>query len=58
MLATLSVMVMLLAINVAALNRLSREVKGVERRQIQRLDPSHKPPFRASQTVTNQPSAK
>jgi type II secretory pathway component PulK len=39
-LALLAVMVMLIAANAATLNRLNREVKGLEKRQIQRLDPS------------------
>jgi len=58
LLALLSVMLMLIAINTATLNRLTREVKGLEKRQTQRLDPSLKPPLRPSQTATNAPSAK
>lgn len=58
LLALLTVMVMLIAINTATLNRLAREVKGLEKRQIQRLEPSVKTPSRPSQTSTNQPAAK
>lgn len=43
MLALLAVMVILIAANTAALNRLTQEVKGMEKRQTQRLDPSLKP---------------
>jgi hypothetical protein len=57
LLALLSVMLMLIAANTAALNRLTREVKGLEKRQVQRLDPSSRPPLRPSQTATNLPSA-
>ena len=58
LLALLSVVLMLIAINIATLNRLTREVKGVEKRQIQRLDPSSKRPLRPAQTATNAPSAR
>jgi hypothetical protein len=57
LLILLSVMLMLIAVNVAAMNRLTREIKGVEKRQIQRLDPTSKPPLRPAQTATNLPSA-
>ncbi len=58
MLALLTVMIMLIAANVATLNRLNREVKGLEKRQLQRLDPSLKPRLHPWQTATNSPSAK
>ena len=58
LLALLSVMLMLIAINTATLNRLTREVKALEKRQTQRLDPSSKTPLRPSQTATNAPSVK
>jgi len=54
LLGMLSVMLILLAANTAALNRLSREVKGIEKHQIQRLDPSTKLQPRPTQTATNQ----
>jgi hypothetical protein len=57
LLALLTVMVMLVMANTATLNWLTREVKAVEKRQIQRLDPSSKPQARPSQSATNQPSA-
>ena len=58
LLALLTVMVMLVMANTATLNRLSREVKGMEKRQTQRLDPSSKPQVRPSQSATNEPVAK
>jgi hypothetical protein len=58
LLALLSVMLVLITINTATLNRLTREVKGLEKRQSQRLDPSAKPVLRPAQTATNLPSAK
>jgi hypothetical protein len=57
-LALLTVMLMLVAANVATLNRLSREVKGLEKRQMQRLDPSLKATPHPSQTATNLPPTK
>jgi hypothetical protein len=57
MLALLTVMIMLIAANVATLNRLNREVKGLEKRQVQRLDPSLKPALHPWQTATNSPAA-
>jgi hypothetical protein len=56
MLTLLTVMLMLLAANTATLNRLNREVKGLEKRQIQRLNPSAKPPLRPLQNATNLPA--
>jgi len=56
-LALLAVMVMLIAANAATLNRLNREVKGLEKRQIQRLDPSLKPGLHPYQSATNSPAA-
>jgi hypothetical protein len=56
LLALLTVMLLLLAANTAALNRLTQEVKGVEKRQIQRLSPSAKPQLRPAQSATNQPA--
>jgi len=58
LLVLLSVMIILLAVNTEALNRLEREVKGLEKQQIQRLAPSAKPPLRPAQTATNPPSAR
>jgi len=58
MLALLAVMLLLVAANAATLNRLNREVKGLERRQMQRLDPSLKPPPHPYQSATNSPTAK
>jgi hypothetical protein len=52
----LLVMLALIAANAAAMNRLTREVKGLEKRQIQRLAPSPKP-VRPSPTATNLPPA-
>ncbi len=57
-LALLAVMLLLVAANAATLNRLNREVKGLEKRQMQRLDPSLRPPPHPYQTATNSPSAK
>ena len=57
-LALLTVMLLLVAANAATLNRLNREVKGLEKRQIQRLDPSLSPRLHPYQTATNSPSAK
>jgi hypothetical protein len=57
-LALLTVMLMLIAANVATLNRLNREVKGLEKRQMQRLDPSLKPMPHPYQPATNPPPAK
>jgi hypothetical protein len=57
LLALLTVMVMLVMANTAALNRLHQEVKGMEKHQIQRLDPTSQPPMRPTQSATNQPSA-
>jgi hypothetical protein len=54
LLAMLSAMVILLAANTGALNRLNRELKGIEKHQIERLDPAAKGQTRWSQTVTNQ----
>jgi cell division protein FtsB len=56
MLALLAVMLMLIAANVATLNRLNREVKGLEKQQMQRLDPSLKPPLHPFQAATNSPA--
>jgi hypothetical protein len=58
LLVLLSVMLLLIAVNTATLNRLTREVKAIEKRQIQRLDPSAKPPPRPAQGATNFPAAK
>ncbi len=57
-LALLTVMLMLIAANVGTLNRLSREVKGLEKRQRQRLDPSLKPAPHPYPPATNAPAAK
>jgi len=56
LLVLLSVILVLLAVNTEALNRLEREVKGLEKQQIQRLAPSAKPE-RPSPSATNRPSA-
>jgi cell division protein FtsB len=58
MLALLAVMLMLIAANVATLNRLNREVKGLEKRQMQRLDPSSKLPPHAYPASTNLPAGR
>jgi hypothetical protein len=58
LLVLLSVMLILIEVNTAALNRLEREVKGLEKEQIQRLNPSAKPPLRTAQTATNRPAAR
>jgi len=55
-LALLSVMLLLLAANVATLNNLTREVKALEKRQTQRLDPSKKPQLHPLQNATNPPA--
>ncbi len=52
-LALLAVMLMLIAANTAVLNRVEQDLKGVEKRQIQRLDASAKPQLRPGQTDTN-----
>jgi hypothetical protein len=58
MVALLAVMVILIAANTASLNRLTREVKGLEKQQIQRLATTAKALSPPSQTATNQPSAR
>jgi hypothetical protein len=58
LLALLTVMLILIEVNTAALNRLEREVKGLEKEQVQRLAPSAKPQLRAGQTATNRPAAR
>jgi hypothetical protein len=54
LLALLSALLLLLAANTGALNRLNRELKGIEKHQIERLAPTAKGQTRSSQTVTNQ----
>ena len=56
LLALLAVMLMLIAANAAVLNRLEKDMKGMEIRQIQRLDASAKPQLRPAQEATNQPA--
>jgi hypothetical protein len=56
LLVLIAIMLALIAANTAALDRLTREVRGLEKRQIQRLDPSAKPPVRSAPEATNQPA--
>jgi len=58
LLALLSVMLVLIVANTATLNRLTQEVKGMEKRQIQRLNPTPNSPTRPSQSATNQPAVR
>jgi hypothetical protein len=58
LLVLLTVMLILIEVNTAALNRLEREVKGLEKEQVQRLNPSAKPPLRPGQTATNRPASR
>jgi hypothetical protein len=58
LLTLLGVMLILISVNASALNRLTREVKGIEKRQIQRLASSAKPQAPPAQTATNFPPAK
>jgi type VI protein secretion system component VasK len=56
LLALLAVMLMLIAANTAVLNRLEKDMTGLEKRQIQRLDASAKTQLRPAQEATNQPA--
>jgi hypothetical protein len=54
----LAASLILIAVNTGTENRLEREIKGVENRQIQRLDPSAKPRLPHAETENYQPPAK